>query len=249
MHEDSSFKDLYYDTPTDAHADHDDSAPPDTDILPDAVRVPDCNPVPEVLPALPLPADVLQESATHWFWRIILLLTAWMNLHYHLPHRACILLLKVLQVIFLGLGHLTPEDEAPVTLTTTFRCLNLNDEFQICPTCPGCNRIYDSDSPASLKCAYCNIPLFKFWDGNANNSQKTGSTPILQCPHCPISDQLPQILNRVSIEEACEAWRTQAPKPGFKTKIMDGNVWKSILGSNGKPFFNNNSNREDAEEL
>jgi len=186
------------------------------------------------------PAAVLQESASHWFWRIILVLTAWLNLHYHLPHHACILLLKVLRVIFLSLGQLTLDDNVPVTLTTTFRHLNLNDEFSISPTCSKCHRVYPSDSPASLKCLQCDIPLFKFWGADAGTPfRKTSATPILQCPRRLISEQLPRILNRVGIEQACEAWRSEIPKPGAKTTIMDGKIWQMLPGADGKLFFDN----------
>ena len=30
---------------------------------------------------------------------------------------------------------------------------------------------------------------------------------------------------------------------------MDGKVWKELKGHNGKPFFNNDKNRNDKDEL
>jgi len=210
---------------------------------------------PEVLPpevhlAPSPPGEVLQESASHWFWRILLVLTAWLHLHYHLPHRACILLLKVLRVIFIGLSQLKPEDEAPVTLTTTFRRLNLDDEFQISPSCPKCHRIYATDSPASLKCSHCDIPLFKFWAGEGStSSKKAAPKPVIQCPQRSITSQLPRILNSPGMEEACEAWCTETTRPGFKTTIMDGKIWKTIAGCDGKPFFDNRPDRDHSDEL
>ena len=255
---------LYYDAPDDVLPEpdtgrrqgysSDDPLPPETppieqNAIGEQSGQPLSHPDPDILYAPPLPAEILQESAMHWFWRIIPLLTAWLHLHYHLLHRTCILLLKVLQVLFLGLGHLKPDDEAPVTLTTTFRRLNLNDEFEICPTCPTCHRIYPSDSPSSLKCSDCDIPLFKSWAGSTDSSSQKTAAPILQCPRRLISEQLAWVLNCAGIEEACEDWRAQIPKPGVKMSIMDGKIWRTICGHDGKPFFNNNPDRDDCNEL
>jgi len=43
----------------------------------------------------PPPAVILAAASPHWFWKIILLLIAWLNLHYHLLHLACTLVLKI----------------------------------------------------------------------------------------------------------------------------------------------------------
>jgi hypothetical protein len=195
------------------------------------------------------PSEVLNEATTHWFWRIILILTAWLNLHYHVPHRACVLLLKVLRVIFIGLGQLNRNDHVPVTLTTTFRRLNLSDEFYIHPTCPTCHSLYPADSPISLKCSKCDIPLFKFWNAIPGSEKTPRTSPLLQCPRRPISEQLSQLLNRPGMVEAVEQWRMRVPKPGFKTEIMDGEIWKTLPGHDGKLFFDNSEDRANKEEL
>ena len=197
----------------------------------------------------PQPSQVLEEATTHWFWRIILILTAWLNLHYHVPHRACVLLLKVLRVIFIGLGQLNRNDQVPVTLTTTFRRLNLSDEFYIHPTCPTCHSLYPADSPISLKCSKCDIPLFKFWNATPGGEKTPRTSPLLQCPRRPISEQLSQLLNRPGMIDAVEQWRTRVPKPGFKTEIMDGEIWKTLPGHDGKPFFDNSEDRENKDEI
>jgi hypothetical protein len=176
-----------------------------------------------ILVAPPSPREVLRDSATHWFWRIIIVLTAWLNLHYHLPHRACILLLKVLHLIFIALGNLKVDDKVPVTLTTTFKTLQLNELFQIWPTCPQCHQLYATDSPHTLRCSTCDIPLFKFIDGTAKRHKKK-AIPVAQCPRLPISSQLPRILNRVGVEEACDAWRNRPVTAGVKQSMMDGKI-------------------------
>jgi hypothetical protein len=205
------------------------------------------------------PAETLQGCTSYWFWRILLLLSAWLHFHFHVPHRACTLLLKILKLIFIALGHIPSKDdnEAPVTLTTTFKRLHLDDTFNIHPTCPSCHRLYSpelakppkpkpSDEPKSSPvCDHCKIPLFKFWDpkGAAKN------IPYLRCPTRPVSEQLSRLLNRPGVEEACDAWRSQETRPGYKSTIMDGNIWKTLPGADKKPFFDNDPNRESANEL
>jgi hypothetical protein len=150
---------------------------------------------PETVLEPPLSAtETFQRASGFWFWRIILVLTAWLNLHYHVPHRACILLLKVLRVIFIALGQLGRDSEVPVTLTMTFRRLRFNDQFKIYPTCPQCHQIYPVDSPETLQCSKCSRALFKFWnvadrdDSGGETNTKTRSKPVLQTPLQPISE-------------------------------------------------------------
>jgi hypothetical protein len=49
--------------------------------------------------------------------------------------------------------------------------------------------------------------------------------------------------------DAVEQWRTRVPKPGFKTEIMDGEVWKTLPGHDGKPFFDNSEDRANKDEV
>ncbi|KAJ7667443.1 hypothetical protein B0H17DRAFT_1142748, partial [Mycena rosella] len=55
---------------------------------------------PELSTHLLEPRHSLAEESTFWFWQLILITTAWLHLHFHTPHRACTLLLKVLRHIF-----------------------------------------------------------------------------------------------------------------------------------------------------
>jgi len=210
-------------------------------------------PVEPILEPPTPPTEVFQDSCGIWFWRIILVLAAWLHLHYHVPHRACILMLKVLRVIFVCLGQINHDNQVPVTLTTTFRRLSFNDEFKIYPTCPQCHHIYPVDSPVSLQCENCSIPLFKFWQGTGDDDTSIPSgmrnRPVLQCPLQPISEQLPRILNRYNVEILCDEWRSRQTKPGCKTHIMDGEIWKTLKGHDGKPFFDNAVDRANPDEL
>ena len=108
-------------------------------------------PEPELIYEAPEPAaDVLASSSPHWFRRIVILLTTYLHLHFHLPHRACILLLKVLRIIFIASCMIEANDRVPVTLTTTFNRLNLQDTFKIHPVCPDCGRVFPSSDVAPV---------------------------------------------------------------------------------------------------
>lgn len=221
--------------------------------IPHNPTAPSSSEAPEVvLEPPPPPNEVFQESSPFWFWRIILVLAAWLHLHYHVPHRACTLFLKVLRTLLIGLGHITRNDKVPITLSTTFRRLRLNDEFRVYPTCPRCHEIYPVDSPTSMQCDKCSIALFKFYEApnpEEGASGKTRTKPVLQCPLQPISEQLPQLLNRYGVEAMCDAWRGQETKPGYMLSIMDGEIWKTLKGHDGKPFFDNSIDRDNPEEL
>ena len=51
------------------------------------------------------------------------------------------------------------------------------------------------------------------------------------------------------MEEAIEEWRSRARNPDILQDIMDGEVWRTIPGPDGKPFFDNDPNRTSIEEL
>lgn len=73
-------------------------------VLPNTCMSTSACPTPQekVYEPLESPADVLADASPYWFWQIILIVTTYLHLHYHLPHRACTLLLKVLSAIFIA---------------------------------------------------------------------------------------------------------------------------------------------------
>ncbi|TDL17694.1 hypothetical protein BD410DRAFT_807179 [Rickenella mellea] len=202
----------------------------------------------------PNPRDVLRQADRHWFSQILLCLVAWLHLHYHLPHRGVILILKVFKIIFTQAG-LIPADEKPViSLNTTFRRLGLTDDVLVMPVCTTCHRVFPHDSQPDLECNVCNQPLFKRSriqlnpsDGIPGNDRT--DVPQLRSPFRPLSCQLPEFVNRIGMEDALDAWRTREQQPGILRDIMDGEVWKTIKGADGKRFFDNDANRPDADEL
>src|SRR3984957_1750976 len=182
---------------------------------------------------------------THWFWRITLLLATYLHLHYHLPHRGCILLLKIFRLIFVSLHMLEVDEKVPITLTTTFSCLGLQDNFEIHAMCPGCRCVYAHEL-APLYCV-CGRSLFE--DTSSPNRKPKSAKPSLQFPQRLLSASLPAFFNRLGIEDAIDEWRNYTSEPGKLKTVMDGNIWKTIKGHDGKLFFDNSPDRADPDEL
>ena len=49
--------------------------------------------------------------------------------------------------------------------------------------------------------------------------------------------------------KTCDAWRDESPHPGMKTRLQDGQVWRTVPGPDGVPFFDNTPDRPNADEL
>ncbi|KAH9918997.1 hypothetical protein B0H21DRAFT_658912, partial [Amylocystis lapponica] len=202
-----------------------------------------------------------------WYWRVLMLLCTWLHLHYHTPYRACALILQVMRLIFVTLGLLTCDSDAPVTLHTAIQRLQLRDNFQIKAMCVACSRMYDNNPEANPLCTTCKTPLFKSTlvgeqleaAQNAvppsDNPTKVPSranaktaVPQLQTPYSVLSTQLPDYVSR--LETSLDAWRHKDPTPpGQLRSIQDGNLWKTLPGPDGQLFFDNRPDREDPSEL
>lgn len=215
--------------------------------------------------------EVLDDASPYWFWRIILLLVPWLNLHYHLPHRANNLILKVLTIIFHSLGAFGVQDKPEQTLKTVYARLELTDHFDIHPLCPNCCRVYPPDSDSTTHCLDCDIFLFRGVTAsdedaarpslpNSSTSALTSGPkpwpptsfkckPKLQCAQHPLSNALLRLVWQDGIEKEVDQWRKDQSPPGIRTCIQDGEVWKSLHGADGKLFFDNSPDRSDQDEL
>lgn len=235
------------------------TTPPNHDADPSIHTTPQCQNIgsppgePELVFEAPEPAtDVLKSSSRHWFWQIILLLTTYLHLHFHLPHRACILMLKVLRLVFIGSHLIQADNRVPVTLTTTFNRLNLHDTFKIHPVCPNCRRTFPSGDSAPSQCTFCMAALFET-QGDEPVAETSTTSRLkklkIRCPQRPLSSCLPAFLNCPGIEETLDEWRTYETEAGKLKTVMDGNVWKTLAGHDKKPFFDNSPERSDPDEL
>ncbi|KAH9947413.1 hypothetical protein B0H21DRAFT_661023, partial [Amylocystis lapponica] len=215
----------------------------------------------------PASHQVLEDSSEVWFWRVVMLLCSWLHLQYHVPYRACTLILQVMRLIFITVGLLTRDSDAPITLLTSLHRLQLRDNFEIKAMCISCCQVYDGNSDTTLQCSTCNIPLFKSTSTNAppepapdtadtsdqpakpplHANVKT-SVPRLQTPYSLLSAQLPEYV--VRLERSLDAWREWEPTPdGELRSVQDGKLWKTLPGPDGVPFFDNQPGRANPDEL
>ncbi|KAG1875919.1 hypothetical protein C8R48DRAFT_669170 [Suillus tomentosus] len=222
------------------------------EVPPSSVQVPDVQPASPVpvneLLEPPLPPDVILDGASqHWFWKIILILVAWLNLRYHLPHRAANLLLKVTASIFYGLGVFALKEKPAQTLNTAFAHLALADYFEVHPMCPTCMRVFPHNSPSDAVCTHCSTPLFHETrpqdiptkSSSVTKPSRSTMKPKLRCPQNPLSNGILRLLSQDGIELQLDAWRSQPTTPGKRSSIQD----------DGNLFFDNTTEHQDADEL
>ena len=145
------------------------------------------------------------------------------------------------------------DDRVPVTLTMTFNHLNLQDTFKFNPVCPDCRRVFLSSDVAPVRCTFCTAILFE----GLNDTSDPGITPPktrakkpkIQCPQRPLSGCLPALLNHPGIEEVLDEWKSYESQPGKLNTVMDGRVWKTLPGHDGKSFFDNSPDCLEPDEL
>ena len=200
------------------------------------------------IPEPPLPGyETVINSSDSWIWRIIILLTTWAHVSFHVPKRVLEVIMKVLKGIFTAIRQMEGVQEAPITLKTAFKSLGLEDNFVVFPMCVTCRRIYSKDDLSEdFLCTYCDKELFNETGKTKKKARKR--TPCLQFPFRPVSSQLSEFLNREGIEDALDSWRQRTSDDTLRD-MMDGHIWKELKGHDGKPFFNTDPNREDKHEL
>lgn len=211
----------------------------------------------------PSARNALLRATDVWFWRPLMLLFAWAHLHYHVSHRAMHVFISFFRYVLIALGHLDDKSDIPRTLKTTFNRLGLTDKFFIAPMCPACFRVYPPDSLPTSACSHCNIPLFKGSRVALSEAQDTSSfawhlgssqvrtfKPVLQTPMRLPSTMLADLIHRTpQMERDLDSWRSLPPDPTRLRCVQDGAIWQSLLGPDGRPFFDNSAERSCPEEL
>lgn len=228
--------------------------------LPSTLPIPDGPQTPEEPPistreALALATDV-------WFWQPLMLLFGWLHLNYHVSHRAIQVIISIFRLVLKALGALTDDSDIPRTLRTTFNRLGLSDRFFVAPMCPACFRVYPADSVNTLACSHCNIPLFKGKNILETDPSSdlfvwhTGSAtvripkPVLQTPMRLPSSMLAELIHRTpTMERELDSWRSLPPDPDRLRCVQDGAIWRTILGPDNSPFFDNSDERQNRDEL
>lgn len=163
-------------------------------------------------------------------------------------------MLHVLRLIFVQLGVMAADADAPVTLQTAMRRLQLDDQFHIRPMCPRCRQIHSSDTPFTASCASCGTALF-FAHGVTNipSAASLGRPPKpkIQSPFILPSQLLANLINSTpGMEFELNNWRSRTCRPGKLDCMQDGRMWGSLPGpAEQGPFFDNSDARTDPSEL
>ncbi|KAI0309474.1 hypothetical protein OF83DRAFT_1158491, partial [Amylostereum chailletii] len=216
------------------------------ELPPRTVVVPVITP-PIIEPPLPAPY-VLSNSHDKWFIRILLIVTAFLHTEYHLPFRGCAVLLFTLRTIFVALGLILNDDPTPITLTTTFKLLDLGDRFDTLIACSRCHRLHVSAIASGSTCAGCSEPLFNArsstWFQHLTGQSPPPPTPKLAVPYQSLSSMLAEVLSRPGMEEEVGIWKTRGRRDGVYNDIMDGAIWKDMLGPDGQKFFRADNTQE-----
>ena len=240
---------------TSSHSDRAHTPRPDLDAAgaPDAVP-PQPPRVDIVYNAPPGAHQILAASSTTWFWSIILLLAGWMHFRHFTPHRAVDLMLHVLRQILVQLGALAADADAPVTLQTAMRRLQLDDQFCIRPMCPRCRRVHPSTTPFLASCASCGTALF-IAQGVTNVPSAAALArppkPKAQSPFMLPSQLIANLINSTpEMESELDKWRYRTRRPGKLDCMQDGRMWGSLPGpAEEGPFFDNTEARAAPSEL
>ncbi|KAH9946844.1 hypothetical protein B0H21DRAFT_708938, partial [Amylocystis lapponica] len=141
-------------------------------------------------------------------------------------------------IIFITLGLLTGDSDAPITLLTTLHRLHLRDNFEIKAIPPSSSR-----APRPMR------PTHLLNPSKPPRVNTKSSVPRLQTPFSLLSTQLPEYI--VRLESSLDAWRTREPTPdGELRSVQDGKLWNaSRTCGDGVPFFDNRPDRADPDEL
>jgi hypothetical protein len=162
-------------------------------------------------------------------WKFILCLVAFLDLRFHLPQRACNLILDVLQIVFNGLGALQEADKLPKDARTVFKAVGLTDFFDVHVMCPSRHRVYPQRTATDTCCDGCGTHLFhpkatylRDFDGSRARTTAYTDKPKLKLPVRLVSHQLRELLESGDTEIACDAWRTDVHVHGVLKSVMDG---------------------------
>ena len=183
-----------------------------------------------------------------WFVRATLLMVGFLHTKHHVSFRACGILLWCLASIFILLGHLESHDRMPITLGTAFSHLGLTDRFKLLLVCPKCREVFHCPvtipkSRDEAFCRACNAPLYSgLAEPNFNTFEPQAILPRsvkpkIVVPFASLKDLLGELLLRPGMEDIIDSWRSTTQLVGKYGAIWDGEIWKTIMGADGLPFF------------
>ncbi|GBE84457.1 hypothetical protein SCP_0604360 [Sparassis crispa] len=190
------------------------------------------------------------ESHPKWFVRAILMVVGILHTKYHVTFRASSLILYAIRAIFIALRLLNKDDSMPATLTTLLKRLDLKDRFHVLPVCKACKSLFEPTINRKSACPKCGEKLFPPSEHAAVRELRRllgrdppKPPPILAAPYAPLSAEIADFLSHPGMDKEVVAWETEPSLPGRYSRIMDGDVWKTLPGPDKKPFFSKDESR------
>lgn len=174
----------------------------------------------------PSPSEIHPEQGVFLLYMVV----SWLHLQYHLPFRACSVLVQVILLIIKAFGATVSRPAPLTTLPSIFARLDVEPRFKILPVCPTCKEVYPQSIETPLLCRHCSSPIFKF---------PAKRTPHLQAPYMSIQTQITTLLGVPGVEAMLDEWRDKPRSPNRYTDIFDGEVTRTIQAPDGSPFFRN----------
>lgn len=176
----------------------------------------------------PKPSDVHPQKGIYLSYMLV----AWLHLQYHLPFRACAVLMQLILLIVRAFGVEIQNPAPLVTLPSIFARLDVNPTFDELPVCPACREVYPAGPDTPFLCPACNVPMF-------TSPSTSKRAPLLKSPYMSLQKQLTDILSIPGVEAMLDAWRLKPRTSHRYTDIFDGAVAKELKAHDGSPFFQN----------
>ncbi|KDQ55237.1 hypothetical protein JAAARDRAFT_196089 [Jaapia argillacea MUCL 33604] len=186
-------------------------------------------------------ADIHPNPLVH----IVYLLVLWLHSQFHLPFRACTVILTTFAVVVHACGVIL---DPPMfnSLPRIISALGAESSFQQLPVCPECLEVYPITVAKDACCNKCQHPLFIMdptpADRRSGKTTRTSSKPHLRFPTKSLQEQLTEMLP--PIEDELDLWRRRPHVPNEYTTIFDGKIVRELPGADSLPFFH-----PDMEEM
>ncbi|KAF8155108.1 hypothetical protein K438DRAFT_2026517 [Mycena galopus ATCC 62051] len=180
--------------------------------------------VPQAPQRLPTATEIHPNRAVYLIYVVVF----WLHSQFHLPFRACNVLLAIF-ALALQAGGAPIHPPIRTTLPTVIAQLGAEPSIQILPVCPGCLEVFPLSTPTTALCSRCSHPLFPPQiptpSQKRNNTAPANPRPYLQFPTKSLAEQLATLLSVEGLEDEIERSldKAKARTFGMYKNIFDGN--------------------------
>jgi hypothetical protein len=178
------------------------------------------------------------RSSLHGGIYLLYTLVAWLHLQFHLPLRACTVIVQVVMLILQLFGNIV-EPKPLTTPSAIFSVLGLEPEVEVLPICTNCFEVFASNPLTPTICSKCSTFIFKPLPLPSSTLRPPLRTPKLCFPYKTLESQLRDMLSVPGLEAELDEWRKIERKAGVYQDNFDGNICKNLKAHDGSLFFAN----------